>query len=645
MTSTGDGDGYRGPAQLRLGNVSFDVMADLRGRFEPIDGRYRWYGRLARHEGLTAALTRRAPGATTAWSPPQGRGSGVLTTPEGSALCELSDPDSWARYRITGAARPPFATDIAPGTAVPAEDARKPADDAPPGTSTVGGDALPEHRTVAVGGDALPDHVTVAVVGAGFGGIAVGIRLREAGLTDFVILERAGAVGGTWRDNTYPGCACDVPSHLYSYSFALNPGWSRSFSRQQEIWRYLEDVTDRYRVRGHIRFGAEVTQARWDEAAALWRLRTARGQLTATVVVVAAGPLSEPSYPDIPGLEGFRGDVFHSACWNHDASLAGKRVAVVGTGASAIQIVPEIQQVAASLVLFQRTPAWVLPRRDKAISPARQQLYARVPAAQKAVRLGQYLSREALVGGFVRRPGMLRAAQRIALAHMTRSINDPDLRARLTPDYVMGCKRILLSDDFYPALAQANVQVVAAGLAKVDGATLTAQDGTACEADAVIFATGFRVTDMPIAERILGAGGVSLADCWQGDMSALRGTTVAGYPNMCLVIGPNTGLGHNSMIHIIESQLSYILGYVTAVARLGGRGALHVRAGAQQRWNAALQRRMARSVWVTGRCQSWYLSASGRNPTIWPGSTLAFRRATRRLDLGEYEITGAGGGA
>ena len=598
MASTSDGDGYTGPARLTLGDASFDVVADLRGRFEPIDGRYHWYGRLERHDGLTAGL-------------PRGRGTGVLTTREGAASCELSDPDPWHRYRVTGAARPPF---------------------------RVGEDALPERAAVPVGGDALPGHVAVAVVGAGFGGIGVGVALRQAGLTDFVILERAEAVGGTWRDNTYPGCACDVPSHVYSYSFAPNPGWSHSFSRQQEIWSYLEEVTDRYQVRGHVRFGAEVTEACWDEAALRWRLRTSRGALTADVMVVAAGPLSEPSVPDIPGLDSFPGQVIHSARWNRDTSLAGQRVAVVGTGASAVQIVPEIQARVSSVTLFQRTPAWVLPRRDRPISPARQRLYASVPAAQKLVRLGLYLSREVTVGAFVRRPSLLRAAQRIALGHMARSVTDPGLRAKLTPDYVMGCKRILLSDDFYPALGRPNVRVVASGLAKVDGPVLTAQDGTACEADAVVFATGFRVTDMPMAHRIVGAGGVGLADAWRGDMAALRGTTVSGFPNMCLVIGPNTGLGHNSMIHIIESQLSYIRDYVKTVASLAGAAALDARADAQQRWNAGVQRRMAGSVWLTGGCISWYLSAPGRNPTVWPGSTLAFRRATRRLDRGEYEV-------
>jgi cation diffusion facilitator CzcD-associated flavoprotein CzcO len=586
----------------------------LRGRFEPIDGRYHWYGRLNRDDGLTATLT-------------QGRGTGVLTTPQGAAACEVSDPDPWQRYRVTGSSRPPFAT--------PDVDSAEAEQDAEPAASP---EALPGPAVLPVGGDALPGHVMVAVVGAGFGGIGVGVALRQAGLTDFVILERAEAVGGTWRDNTYPGCACDVPSHVYSYSFAPNPGWSYSFSRQQEIWRYLEDVTDRYRVRGHIRFGAEVRQARWDEAAARWRLQTARGPLTANILVVAAGPLSEPSYPDIPGLDSFPGQMFHSARWDHDASLAGQRVAVIGTGASAVQVVPEIQPEVSQLILFQRTPAWVVPRRDRPISPARQRLYARVPEAQKLVRLALYLSREVTVGAFVQRPSMLRAAQRLALLHMARFITDPDLRAKLTPDYVMGCKRILLSDDFYPALARPNVQVVASGLAKVDGSVLTAQDGTACEADAIIFATGFTVTDVPFAGRVFGADGVRLADTWREGMTALRGTTVSGYPNMCLVIGPNTGLGHNSMIHIIESQLAYINDYVRAVARLGGAAALDARPDAQQRWNERLDRRMAGSVWLTGGCTSWYLSGPGRNPTVWPGSTLAFRQATRRLELDEYEV-------
>jgi cation diffusion facilitator CzcD-associated flavoprotein CzcO len=447
----------------------------------------------------------------------------------------------------------------------------------------------------------LPDHVHAAIIGAGFGGLGAGARLREAGLTDFIILERAGSVGGTWRDNTYPGCACDVPSHLYSFSFAPNPAWSRSFSRQPEIWRYLDDFSDRYALRGHIRFGTEVTEARWDASQARWRLRTASGDLAADVLISATGALSEPSLPDIPGLASFPGEVFHSARWNHDYDFEGKRVAVVGTGASAIQIVPEIQPRARRLVLFQRTPAWVLPRRDRRITGPEKWLYQHIPPSQRLARLGIFASRESAAGAFVKRPALLRAAQRMALRHLAKSVADPMLRATLTPDYVMGCKRILLSNDFYPALIQPNTEVVAAGLAKVDGPILTAGNGSAREVDAIIFATGFHATDVPIADRVRGAAGATLAETWRGDMRALRGTTIAGFPNLCLVIGPNTGLGHNSMIHIIESQLDYILDYLKTLDRLGA-ASLDVRPEAQDRWCAGVERRMASTVWATGGC-------------------------------------------
>jgi cation diffusion facilitator CzcD-associated flavoprotein CzcO len=598
-TPPGDDEGYAGPATLTVGATRLDVQVQLRGHFEPIDGRYHWYGRVGQHDGLAAAMR-------------SGRASGTLATPAGSAPCDISDPDPWQRFRVTGISTPPFGTTL--GT------------EANPATSL------------------LPGHVRLAIIGAGFGGLGAGIRLREAGRTDFVILEGASSVGGTWRDNTYPGCACDVPSHLYSFSFAPNPDWSHSFSRQPEIWSYLEQVTDRYRVRDHIRFGAAVTEARWDGGQARWRIRTTRGDLTADVLISAAGPLSEPAIPGIPGLADFPGEVFHSARWNHSFGLDGKRVAVVGTGASAIQLLPEIQPRVSRLVLFQRTPAWVLPRRDRQIKAPERWLYRHLPSAQRLARLGIYLGRESTVGAFTRRPGLLRAAQRMARRNLAAAVPDPGLRARLTPSYVMGCKRILLSNDYYPALTRPNADVVAAGLAKVDGATVTGQDGSAHEVDAIIFATGFHAVDMPIAHRIYGAGGRSLAEAWQGDMRALRGTTVAGFPNLCLVIGPNTGLGHNSMIHIIESQLRYIIDYLDTLDRAGA-AALDTRPAAQERWCAGIEQRMGRTVWATGGCVSWYLNAAGRNPTLWPASTLRFRRATRRVDLTEYDVIQAGAGA
>ena len=606
MDGQDDEDGYTGTAALTVGAAHFEVTVELRGFFQPIDGRYHWHGRIGRHDGLTAALG-------------SARATGTLSTPEGHAPCELSDPDPWQRYRVAGVSAPPFATQtqVPPQAPEPGE-AREAADE-----------------------ESLPGHVRVAIIGAGFGGLGAGIALRRSGLTDFVILERAAAVGGTWRDNTYPGCACDVPSHLYSFSYAPNPAWPHTFSRQPEIWRYLDDVSERTAVRGHIRFGTEVIQARWDADQAHWALQTSQGDLTADVLVSAAGALSEPSLPGIPGLESFPGEIFHSARWRQDCDLAGRRVAVVGTGASAIQIVPAIQPRAGHLALFQRTPAWILPRRDRRISAAERWLYRRVPVTQRLARTALHVSREALVGAFVRHPARLRAAQRIAQAHLAKTVPDPALRAALTPDYVMGCKRILLSSDYYPALSQRNAELIASGLAKVAGSTLTAQDGSAVEADVIIFATGFHTTDMPVAARIYGSGGVTLAQAWDGDMRALRGTTVAGFPNLCLVIGPNTGLGHNSMIHIVEAQARYIVSYLQTLDQLGA-AALDVRADAQQRWCADIERRMASTVWSTGGCVSWYLNAAGRNVTLWPGSIRQFRRATSSLDLGEYDVIPAG---
>ena len=620
-----DEDGYTGPARLTLGSQQFEVQVEVRGVFQPIDGRYHWYGRIASHDGLSARL---GPGKTP----------GTLTTPEGSAPCEVGDPDLWLRYRVSGSSTPPFAV----ATALPPEGDLLPedggvtddgvTDDGPAVDSSAGGGAL--------GGG----HVRVAIIGTGFGGLGAAIALRRAGRTDFVILERAESVGGTWRDNTYPGCACDVPSHLYSYSFAPNPAWSRSFSPQPEIRRYLEDITERYGLRRHIRFGTELTQARWDDGAARWHLRTSRGQLTADVLISAAGPLSAPALPDVSGLETFPGEVFHSARWNHDYDLAGRRVAVIGTGASAIQIVPAIQPAVGQLTLFQRTPAWIMPRRDHRIGGPEHWLFRYLPLTQRAARTALHVSREMLVSAFVRRPGRMRVAQRAALGHLARSVPDPALRQALTPDYVIGCKRILLSSDFYPALTQPNTRLVTSGLAKVEGSTLIAQDGTTAEADVIILATGFHAVDMPVAACIYGRDGVTLARAWGDDMQALRGTTVAGFPNLCLVIGPNTGLGHNSMIHIIEAQAGYITDYLAALDRLGA-AALDTRAGAQRRWCDAIERRMRRTVWATGGCVSWYLNAAGRNPTLWPGSIRQFRRATHRVDLSEYDIITSGSSA
>ncbi|MFJ9951666.1 flavin-containing monooxygenase [Kitasatospora sp. NPDC091207] len=480
-------------------------------------------------------------------------------------------------------------------------------------------------------------HVRVAVIGSGFGGIGAGVRLRRAGITDFVILERADSVGGTWRDNSYPGCACDVPSHLYSFSFAPNPDWPRSFSGQPDIRAYLEKVTDVFGIRPHLRFNAEVTEARWEADRTRWRITTTAGQWTADAVVSAAGPLADPQIPDLPGLDSFTGKVFHSSRWDHDYDLAGRRVAMVGTGASAAQIIPNIQPKVGRLTVFQRTPAWVLPRRDRVISEAEKWLHSRVPATAKLRRGALFALRELQVDAFVRRPGLLKLVQRLAERHIAQSVADPALRARLTPDYRIGCKRILLSNTYYPALAAANTEVVSAGLREVRGSTLVAADGSEHEVDAIVFGTGFHVTDMPIGARVFGANGTSLAEEWKDGMEALRGSTVHGFPNLFFVIGPNTGLGNNSMILMIESQLNYLVDALTTLGSVGAT-AMQPTVRAQRHWNLELQHRMDRTVWTTGGCRSWYLDSSGKNTVLWPGSTTSFRRATRKVDLAEYEL-------
>jgi cation diffusion facilitator CzcD-associated flavoprotein CzcO len=482
------------------------------------------------------------------------------------------------------------------------------------------------------------EHVRVAVIGSGFGGLGAAVRLRREGITDFVVLERAASVGGTWRDNSYPGCACDVPSHLYSFSFAPNPDWPRTFSGQEHIRAYLEHVTDTFRLRPHLRLEHEVLMMRWDTDELRWEIETSQGTLTADVVVSATGPLSDPKMPDVPGLADFPGKVFHSARWDHDYDLTGKRVAMIGTGASAIQIVPSIQPKVDSLTLFQRTPPWVMPRMDRKISGAERWLHRQLPFTSAARRGLLWGIRELQVQAFTKRPNELGLVEQLAKANMRKAIKDPELRARLTPSYRIGCKRILLSSTYYPALAQPNVDVVASGLKEVRGSTLVAADGTETEVDAIIFGTGFHVTDMPIAERVVGAEGITLAEAWKDGMESLRGATAAGFPNWMTIIGPNTGLGNSSMILMIESQLNYLADYMRQLNLLGEGSALSARPSSVDAWNRRVQERMKRTVWNTGGCTSWYLDASGRNTTIWPGTTTEFRSATRHVDLAEYEV-------
>ncbi len=483
----------------------------------------------------------------------------------------------------------------------------------------------------------LPSHVRILVVGAGFGGLGLAIKLRERGETDFLVLDKGPDVGGTWRDNTYPGAACDVPSQLYSFSFAPNPDWSRSFSPQPEIQAYIQGVAERAGVRDHFRFGVEATGARWVDGR--WAVSTSAGDVTADFLVSAAGGLSEPKMPDIDGIESFAGEIMHSARWDHSVDLTGKRVAVIGTGASAIQIIPEVAQVAERLDVYQRTAPWVMKRKDRAYHPVERLAFKHVPLVQKAYRTAIYWGRECFVPAFTVAPQLALPAKLDALDNIKRSIKDPEMRERLTPDYDMGCKRILISNTYYPALAQDNVELVTDGIAKVTGSSVVTDDGTEREIDVLIVATGFHTTDLPIAHGIIGRDGRSMAEQFKAEsMSAYKGTTVHNFPNAFMIVGPNTGLGHSSMVFMIESQLTYILGALDAVEK-HDLAALEVTQEAQEAWTDDLQRRMERTVWSSGGCASWYLDEHGKNVTLWPRTTFAFRLALAKFDLDKYDVT------
>jgi cation diffusion facilitator CzcD-associated flavoprotein CzcO len=474
--------------------------------------------------------------------------------------------------------------------------------------------------------------VGVAIIGSGFSGIGLAVNLRKAGVEDFVVLERGAGVGGTWHYNTYPGCACDVPSHLYSFSFALNPEWSRTYSPQPEIRAYLERVVDRFGVRGRIRLNAEVREAVWSQDRARWLLDTAAGPVTAKVLVAGTGPLVEPSIPDFPGLSRFAGVKMHSARWDHSVDLRGLRIASVGTGASAIQYVPRVARVASRVYVFQRTAPWVLPHSARPVSRVEREVYRRVPAVQRAVRGLVYAGREALVLGFVKQPRALALLERAAGRHRARALKDPELIRLTTPDYTLGCKRILPSNDWYPALARENVELVTSGVASVGERSVVCGDGRTLEVDALLFGTGFDVIDMPVGRIVRGREGRSLADVWAGAPRAHMGATVAGFPNLFLLLGPNTGLGHSSMIYMIESQIAYVM---SALRALGDGATVEVRAEAERRFNEEVQRRMRGTVWSTG-CRSWYQDAHGVNRTLWPDWTWRFRRRTVRFDPSEY---------
>jgi len=478
--------------------------------------------------------------------------------------------------------------------------------------------------------------LNVAIIGSGFGGLGAAIRLRESGVDDIAIFERASDLGGTWRDNSYPGCRCDVASNLYSFSFAPNPRWSNTFSYQPEIWRYLQDVASTYDLRPIIKFDHEVTDVSFDRTANLWTITTGQGIYIARTVVLATGGLAEPRLPEIAGLDTFTGPVMHTARWNPSIELAGKRVAVIGTGASAIQTIPEIAPIVAHLDVFQRTPSWILPHQGHPVRERTKRLFASLAFTQKLNRAYGYWKRELLVLGFVKDPSRMTRAETMARDHLTRQVADPNLREKLTPSYRLGCKRVLLSNNYYPALARDNVALITDAIQCVEPEGVRTIDGELHECDAIVAATGFFVTDNPMGEKVHGSNGETLAEAWRGDMANYKGTMFPGLPNLFMLSGPNTSLGHSSIVFMLESQLNYVVRAIGLALRRNA--SVEPTLDAAQRWTTSLQERLPGTVWGTG-CSSWYLNDRGQNTTIWPDFTFKFRTQTRHFDPRDHLIS------
>jgi len=486
----------------------------------------------------------------------------------------------------------------------------------------------------------MPVKTGIIIAGAGFSGIGMGIALKKAGYHDFVILEKDHDLGGTWRDNEYPGCACDVPSPLYSYSYELNPGWTRLFAPQREIWDYLRMCARKYGVDEHIRYGCAVERTDWDDAARCWHVGTSRvtngtaDGYRARAVVSAGGALHIPSDPDIPGAGLFTGTSFHSARWDHSCDLTGKQVAVIGTGASAVQFIPEIARQAAGLRVFQRTPPWIHPRPNVAIPTRVRGSLEANPLAARLLRDAIYWTLEARALGFAVHPRLMAPLEAMARQHLGKQVADPGLRAKLTPDYTIGCKRILLSSNYYPTLQRPNVDLITDPITAITPTGLLTADGTAHPADVIIYATGFKVIESVTALNVTGRDGRKLAH--EGP-EAYHGITVAGFPNFFMLLGPNTALGHTSVVFMIESQVQHVLSCLRMLAR-DKANTIEVHTEALRRFNRGLQRRLDRAVWSAGGCTSWYLDANGVNRALWPGFSFEYWARTRRARRGAYAV-------
>jgi cation diffusion facilitator CzcD-associated flavoprotein CzcO len=496
------------------------------------------------------------------------------------------------------------------------------------------------HRPGAAGAAAIGDsadlgHFRVANIGAGFTGVAMAHALRRAGIEDWIVLEKSPGVGGVWRDNTYPGIACDIPSHYYSLSFAPNPDWERTFSSGRQIWDYLERVAEDVNLSERALFGEELLEASWDEQRERWALRTSTRRLTADVVVDGSGVLSAPSLPPIAGIERFQGAVFHSSRWDHEQTLDGKRVAVIGTGASAIQIVPAVQPFVERMTIFQRTPGWVLPRNDRDVTDLERRILRAFPALQRMIRFGQFAFRDGVLLRLLMHRRARQVLQAVALAHLRRSIEDPELRRKLTPDFEIGCKRIMITNDWYPALSQPNVEVETSPIREVREHSILTADGVEHDVDAIVCATGFHVTDPPSGAIFHGRDGRSLAQTWGVSPRAYRGVTTHNFPNLFRIASIGTGTGHASHVWQIESAVTYVLDALRTMDE-HSLASVEVSADAQDAYTRRVHAMVKDTVWAVGGCSSWYLDAGGEPSAVWPSSAWHYRNWTRRFDLEAY---------
>jgi cation diffusion facilitator CzcD-associated flavoprotein CzcO len=477
----------------------------------------------------------------------------------------------------------------------------------------------------------------VLVIGGGYSGIGTAIRLNQAGIDDYILIEKAAKLGGTWRENTYPMAGADTPSIIYSFSYARNPDWDYTFALQPQIEKYLDDVADRFEVPAHVQFNTSAEMGEWDDEAKHWVVQTNSGTIIAKYVITCAGPMHEAALPNLPGVETFTGDAFHTATWNHDVDLKGKRVAVIGTGASAIQYVPIIQKQVGKLILFQRTAPWVMPRYNRKATKLKKAMYRRFPWINQLVADMIYAGSEGLQL-LERKPSRMRPIQRIALGHLKKQVPDDEVRKGLRPDFAMGCKRILFSNTWYPAITAENAEIVSHGVSEITPTGLVDSTGVHHEADVIIYSTGFKVTDPDVAKRVRGRTGELLSELWQGSPYAYQSVAVHGYPNAFVMLGPNVGNGHGSVSTLIELLADYVVNGIETAERIGAES-VEVKKHVQDVWNAEVQDSLRGTVWNDGGCSSYYIDSTGRNSAIYPWTTLRFRRDTRKFDLDDYEVT------